>query len=182
MSQAENRLRERTVRSEQVYAGRVVGLRVDEVALPDGGRSRREIVVHPGAVAGVAIAEDRVLLVRQWRHAAGRVLLEIPAGTLEPGEAPERTMQRELIEEIGYQAGSLRPLADLYTAPGYSSELIRIYLAEDLRAARAQADADERIEVVPLPLAEALRRCRAGELQDAKTAAGLLLAAARLSV
>lgn len=174
------RLQETTIASETVFAGRLVRLRVDRVALPGGGAATREIVEHPGAVAAVALDGDDVLLVRQWRHPAGEVLLEIPAGTLEPGEAPEETIRRELAEEIGRRAGRIEHLIDFYVAPGYSSELIRLYLAAELAPASGDADADENIEVVRLPLAEALALCRAGTLRDGKTVAALLLAIARL--
>lgn len=177
---AEDRLRERTLASERIYEGVVVGLRVDEVELPDGRRSHREIVEHRGAVAAVAVADGRVLMVRQWRHPAAEVLLEIPAGTREEGERPEETLRRELVEEIGHAAGRIEHLADLHTAPGYSSELIGIYLATELEPADGDADADENLEVVRLPIADALAMCTSGELRDGKTVAGLLLAAARM--
>jgi len=175
-------LRETTLASEAIFEGKVVSLRVDEVALPGGGRSSREIVGHRGAVAAVALDGEDVLLVRQWRHPVGEALLEIPAGTREVGEAPEETMRRELEEEIGRRAGRIEPLADLFVAPGYSTELIHLYLATELTVSSADADADENIEVVRMPWREALRRCRAGELRDAKTAAAVLLAAARLGL
>ncbi|MEA3400607.1 MAG: NUDIX hydrolase [Armatimonadota bacterium] len=177
------RLMERTLRSEQVYSGRVVGLRVDDVELPGGGRCTREVVEHRGAVAAVPVTGDReVLMVRQWRHPAGEVLLEIPAGTLEADERPEETMRRELVEETGHRAGCIEHMADLYTAPGYSTEVISVYLATELESAAGEGDTDEQIEVVRLPFDEALLRCWSGELRDSKTVAGLLLAAGRLEV
>lgn len=177
---AADRLREKTVDSEQIYEGKVVSLKVDEVQLPDGARSRREIVVHRGAVAAVPLTEDgHVIMVRQWRHPAGEALLEIPAGTLEEGEKPEATLQRELAEEIGQTAGEIEHLSDIYTAPGYSTEVIGLYLATDLEPTDGEADEDENIEIVQMPLDEALRMCRAGELRDAKSVAALLLTAAR---
>lgn len=172
-------LRETTIASATIFEGKVVSLRVDEVILPDGGRSKREIVGHRGAVAAVALDGDDVLLVRQWRHPVEDVLLEIPAGTREVGEAPEQTMRRELEEEIGFRAGRLDRLTELFVAPGYSTELIHLYLATELTPAPRAADADENIVVVRLPWREAVRRCHAGELRDAKTVAALLLAAAR---
>ncbi len=171
-------LRERTTATRRIYEGRIVGLRIDEVRLPDGGKSTREIVEHRGAVAAVPVDSDgRVLMVRQWRHPAEEVLLEIPAGTLEEGETPEETLRRELVEEIGHRARRVEHLADLYTAPGYSTELIGIYLATELEPMDGEADADENIEVVPIPLEDAVERCRSGQVRDAKTVAGLLLAA-----
>jgi len=178
---ASARLQETTIASRTVFTGRLLRLRVDEVTLPGGGSSTREIVEHPGAVAAVALEGEDVLLVRQWRHPAGEVLLEIPAGTLEPGEEPEATVRRELVEEIGRRAGRVEHLMDFYVAPGYSSELIRLYLATELEAASGETDTDENIEVVRVPLAEAVARCRAGALRDGKTVTALLLAAARLT-
>jgi ADP-ribose pyrophosphatase len=105
----------------------------------------------------------------------------IPAGTREEGEEPEETLRRELVEEIGHRAGRIEVLAEVYNAPGYSSELIGLYLATELEAAIGEADADENIEIVRLPLSEALRMCRDGELEDAKTIAALLLAGVRLA-
>ena len=171
-------LRERTVASRRVYDGRVVKLRVDEVELPGGQRSEREVVEHAGAVGAVAVTGDwQVLLVRQWRHAVGEVVLEIPAGTREVGESPEQCMRRELIEEVGHQAGAMRFLAEVYASPGYSAESIHLFLATELRPQTAAADFDEQIEVVAVPFEEALEMCRDGRIRDGKTLAGLLMAA-----
>lgn len=179
---AADRLREITTASEKVFAGNLIRVRVDQVKLPDGHRSTREIVEHPGAVAAVPLTDDReVLFVRQWRHPAGEVLLEIPAGTREKGEEPIETLHRELIEEVGYRAGRVELLSEVYTAPGYSTELIGLYLATELVPADGEADADENIEVVRVPLREALRMCRDGELTDSKTVSALLLAGVRLA-
>ncbi|MFO7172533.1 MAG: NUDIX hydrolase [Bacillota bacterium] len=143
----------------------------------------RDVVRHPGAVVMVPVLGDgRVLLVRQWRAPAGRKLLELPAGTLEPGEEPAAAAERELQEEIGYRSRRLTPLGSFYSAPGFCTELLHLFLAEDLVPDPRPGDADEAIEVVILPLAEALVRALRGELQDAKTIAGLCLAAARLGL
>ena len=174
-------LNETMVTSEPVYLGRVVRLYVDTVRLPDGREAQREIVRHPGAVAMVPVLPSgEVVLVRQYRHAAGRVLLEIPAGTLEPDEEPEEAASRELQEEIGYEPGSLIRLAGEYTAPGYTTELIHIYLATGLKPSSLAQDSDEFLEVVRLPLDEAVRRVEDGTIEDGKTIIGLLLAARRL--
>jgi len=176
-------LAERTLSTRRIYEGRVLNLRVDEVQLPSGRHSTREVVEHRGAVAAVPLtAEDRVLLVRQWRYAVGECPLEIPAGTLEPGESAEECIDRELAEEVGYRARSIEPLLDMYVSPGYSDELIRLFLATDLIPRNAQADEDEELRVVEVPLAQALEMCHSGELRDGKTIACLLCAAARLGM
>jgi len=174
-------LDEKILSSEPVYLGKLVKLYVDTVQLPDGTQSTREIVRHPGAVAIVPLlASGEVVLVRQFRGAADRVLLEIPAGTLEPGEEPLAAAGRELQEEAGYRPGKLERLGGEYTAPGYTSEFIHLFLATDLVPSRLAQDADEFLEVVTLPLGEALRQVENGEIQDGKTIIGLLLAARRL--
>ncbi|MEB2288716.1 MAG: NUDIX hydrolase [Anaerolineae bacterium] len=176
-------LRERALTSEPAYLGRLVKVYVETVQLPDGAQAVREIVRHPGAVAMVPLLPGGdVLLVRQYRHAAGDLLLEIPAGTLEPGEDPEQAAARELQEEIGYWPGRLERLTGEYTAPGYTTEFIHIYLVTELIESRLAGDADEFLEVVRLPLAEALRRVERGELPDGKTMIGLLLAARRMGL
>lgn len=170
-------LMETVIGSESIFEGRIVHLRVDSVRLPNGTESKREIVAHPGAVCIVPITEDdQVLLVRQFRLAAGKVLLEIPAGTLEVGEAPSACAARELEEETGFRAAELRPLFSMYLAPGYSTELIHAFLAKDLTPTQAHTDADENVELVSLPLAEIEARVLRGEFQDAKTVASLLAA------
>jgi ADP-ribose pyrophosphatase len=157
-----------------------LAVRVDEVKLPDGRRARREIVEHAPAIAAVPLREDgQVVLVRQWRQPVGEALLEIPAGVMNPGETPEQSAARELAEEIGYRPQRLELLFSVYLAPGYSEELIHIFLATGLVPAHAEADEDENLHPVLMPLAEAAARCRAGELRDAKTVAGILAAAER---
>ncbi len=174
-------LAETLLRSKYVFAGRLLRVRVDTVRLADGQTATREVVDHPGAVAMVPItASGHVLLVRQWRQPVGRVLLEIPAGTLAPGEPPEQTARRELQEEVGMEPGKLEKLAAVALAPGYSSEVIHLYLATDLRPSRMQADADERLETAEIPLAQAIQDALTGKFEDAKTALAILLAAARL--
>ncbi|MEZ0241645.1 MAG: NUDIX hydrolase [Chloroflexota bacterium] len=176
-------LRERLVGSEVIRKGRILEFRVDEVELPDGHRSTREIAGHPGGVAIVAIDdEDHVLLVRQWRHAIGRALLEIPAGTLDRdvGGAIEDhagAAARELEEETGYRAATWRYLGSFFTAPGFTNELMHLYLATGLSPAHADRlgpDEDERLELEPVPLAEAVAMAERGEIADAKSIVGLL--------
>lgn len=177
-------MKEEQVSSERVYSGRVVRLRVDRVRLEPGGRlARREVVEHPGAVALVPLTADgQVVLVRQYRYAAGRELLEIPAGTLEPGEDPETCARRELEEETGRRARSLEHLASVFTSPGFCSEQIHIYLArlEDKPGGEPHPDEDERLLIESMPLEEALAWALGGRLTDAKSIVGLAMAAARV--
>lgn len=162
--------------SRSVYDGRVVHLAVDQVRLADGSESVREVIRHPGAVVIVPLHDDgRVVLIRQFRYAAGEALLELPAGTLEPGEDPLACAQRELAEETGLAAAEWRLLSSFYSAPGFCTELLHCYLARGLTPAVAEADADEEIETVVMPLSAAQTLARRGELRDAKTIAGLLL-------
>ncbi len=172
--------KELTLADELVYDGKLIKLHRLTVQLPDGARAQREVVRHPGAVAMVALEGEDVLLVRQFRVAAGKTLLEIPAGTLEGDESPQAAAVRELQEEIGYRPSRLERLGGEFTAPGYTSEYIHLFLATELTPARLQQDRDEFIEVVRMPFGEALAMAERGELQDGKTLLGLLLAARRL--
>jgi ADP-ribose pyrophosphatase len=172
---------EKVVASEPIYRGKLVNLDALTVELPNGEQALREIVLHPGAVAMVPLLPTgEVMLVRQYRAAARKSLLEIPAGTLEPGEDPLVAAARELQEETGYKPGALARLGGEYTAPGYTSEFIHLFLATDLTESRLPGDDDEFLEVIRLPFAEALRRVESGEIEDGKTLIGLLLAARRL--
>jgi ADP-ribose pyrophosphatase len=167
-----------TISSRRGYDGSWVHVRVDEVRLPSGRVRPREVVEHPGAVAIVALtAADDVLLLRQFHHAIGRSLLGLPAGTLEPGEAPAATARRELREETGYAAGDLRELASYYTSPGYTDERLTIFLATDCAPAGGERDPDELISVAALPMAAipALVAPGPNQARDAKTLIGLLL-------
>jgi ADP-ribose pyrophosphatase len=171
-------IEEKILSSEPIYDGKLVKLYRDTVQLPDGNRADREIVRHTGAVAMVPLLPGGdVLLVRQYRTAARRILLEIPAGTLEPGEDPLNAAVRELQEETGYKPGKLARLGAEFTAPGYTTEIIYLFIATDLEAARLDADDDEFIEVVRLPFDEAVRQVIAGEIPDGKTQLALLLTA-----
>jgi ADP-ribose pyrophosphatase len=162
--------------TRQIYEGRVISLRVDEIEVASGVNVRREVVTHPGAVVMLPIDEQgRILWVKQYRYAAKRELLELPAGTLEHGEEPLATAHRELREEVGHAAATLEPLGGFYSAPGFCSEYLRAYLATGLTADAADGDEDEDIEVVPLTLDESLARLDAGDIIDAKSIATLLL-------
>ncbi len=174
---------EEVLTSQQIYDGRLVKLYLDTVRLPNGQQTVREIIRHPGAVAMVPLLPDgRVILVSQHRAAVGRLMLEIPAGTLEPGEDPLLAAERELQEEIGYRPGRLDYLGLEYVAPGTTTEKIYLYLATDLVAAPLPGDEDEFIEQVTLPLEEALARVMRGEIEDGKTIAALLWVARRLGL
>jgi NTP pyrophosphohydrolases including oxidative damage repair enzymes len=170
-------LTEEQLHSQLIYDGKVVHLYLDTVKLPDGSTTRREIVRHSGAVAILPLDSDgRIVLVRQYRYAAGRTLLEIPAGTLEIGESPDVCAVRELQEEIGYRPGRLQKIGGIFVAPGYTTEYIHLYLATDLVPSRLDADDDEFFEVLHLPLSEVLARIKRGEIADAKTISAILLA------
>jgi ADP-ribose pyrophosphatase len=172
---------ERTISSERRYEGRTISLRVDQVTLDSGRRASREVVEHPGAVAILAWDGVRLAMVRQWRHATGAALLEIPAGTLEPGEEPLATARRELAEEIGRAAGSWLRGPVFFTAPGFCTELMHTFLATDLTVASAVADDDEEIEASWLTLDESLAAIDDGRVRDAKTLAGILWLARHLA-
>jgi ADP-ribose diphosphatase len=164
-----------------VYKGRIVDLRLEDVTLPNGVHVTLEMVRHPGAAAIVAVdGAGTVTLVRQFRHAAGGFIWEIPAGTLDAGEDPAHCAARELREEAGLVAAQWVHLGSIFTAPGFCDERIHLFLARALTTAVQQLDYDEVLSVARVPLAEALSMIRAGEIQDAKTIAGLHHAAAYL--
>jgi ADP-ribose pyrophosphatase len=164
----------------EIYKGRVVHLFVETVTLPNGHTTTLEVIHHPGAAAVVPFLGDgRILMVRQYRHAAGGYLLEIPAGKLDPGEAPEDCARRETEEEVGHRAGRLEKLGAILTTPGFTDEIIHLYAGYDLVPTRASPEPDEDLTVVPMAFADALGRVERGEIQDAKTMAALLLAARR---
>ena len=166
---------EKTVSSRLIYRGRNFCFKSDEVELPDGRRTRRDIIEHPGAVAIIPILSDgRLILVRQYRYAVHRELLEIPAGTLEEGEEPLECAMRELREETGHEAGRMEWLMRCYMAPGYSSELIDFYVASDLRRVEADAEPDESIEVEVLGFDEVAEMIEENVIEDAKTVTGIL--------
>jgi len=178
MSSPVDDLPERLVSSQPIYQGRIVRFRVDTVALPDGSTALREIIGTPGAVTILPLTEDgQVRMVRQYRSAIGQFLLELPAGTLEPNEPPEQAAPRELAEETGDRAAHWQRLGGFYTVPGICNEYIHLFLATGLTPGETNREADEYLEVVTLPLAEALAMIRRGEIRDAKTIIGLLMAA-----
>lgn len=164
------------VSSRVIYSGQVLTLRVDEVVSPSGKISLREVVEHNGAVAVVAVnADGEVLLVKQHRHAAGRDLLEIPAGGIDPGETPEQTVLREMQEETGFLPGVIQRLGGFYSAPGFSNEYLHIFFAEKLVPARLFAEDTEEISLVRVPLSDIPDLIGCGQIEDAKSIAGLLM-------
>jgi 8-oxo-dGTP pyrophosphatase MutT (NUDIX family) len=175
-------LRERLISSEVLRRSRILEFRIDTIETTDGHRSTRDIAGHPGGVCVIAIdPDDRVLLVRQWRHATGGPLLEIPAGTLDRHtdgtiEDHAGAAARELEEETGARAGTWRYLGGFYTAPGFTSELMHLYLATELQPAdeaRLGPDEDERLELEPIPFDDAMAMAERGEIRDAKSIVGL---------
>jgi ADP-ribose pyrophosphatase len=166
-----------TLHTETLHHGRAFNVRRDEIRLPDGKTVRLDIVDHVGAVTLVPVDDQkRVWFVRQYRHAAGEVLLELPAGMVESGELPLDCARREIREEIGMAAGRIELIGEFYLAPGYSSEFMRVFLATDLRPDPLPGDADEFISVEPIPLEVVLRMIESGKIRDAKTLASLMLA------
>jgi ADP-ribose pyrophosphatase len=172
---------ETTVSSRLIHTGRYLSVRVDTVRDTDGREHTRDIIEHPGAVAVVAVADDHVLMVHQYRTPAGRVLLEIPAGTLERAadrstEDPALAAARELAEETGHSAAAWRHLGAFYTAPGFAEEYMHLYLATGLAPIDDHVpDADERLRLERVPWRDAVRWATEGALEDAKTIIGLLL-------
>lgn len=174
---------EACIKSTRVYTGRVISLDVDQVRFPDGTIGELEIIRHPGASAIVPFLSDpagddpQLLLLKQYRYAAGGTLYEIPAGRLEPGELPEACARRELLEETGCTAESIGLLTSMFTTPGFTDERIHLFLAQGLTRGEARREADEFMEVETVALSAALRMVKRGEIQDAKTVLGLLFAA-----
>jgi len=165
---------------KMIYEGRVIQVSVDTVDLPNGVRLPLEIVRHPGGAAVVALdAEDRICLLRQYRHAAGGYIYELPAGKLEPGEAPDVTVRRELVEEAAVHAAHWEPLGAYFSSPGVFTEVIHLYLATQLSPAQGAPERGEVFQVEWWPLEKALAQARSGELTDGKTIIGILRAAAR---
>jgi ADP-ribose pyrophosphatase len=179
---AEEPGREEALAAKWPFKGRLIRVRVERVRLPNGGQTVREVVEHPGAVAILPLLDkERVVMVRQYRRPVNQVLLEVPAGTLRAGERPEECAHRELVEETGYRAAKLRWLCSFHPSPGYSTETMHIYLAEELVQVGQKTEPDESITVSVLPLKAAIMMAQRGELKDAKTIIALLLAQHLLS-
>lgn len=169
------------IRSETLLKGRAFLIRRDTLKTPDGHETKLDIIEHGGSVIIVPVDKDgNLLFVRQYRHAAGMDLLELPAGTLEKDEDPAVCAAREIREETGFAADRIEKIGDFYLAPGYSTEFMHVYLARDLRYDPLEADADEFLSVEKLPFAEAIQMAERGEMPDAKSLAALLLAKSHL--
>jgi ADP-ribose pyrophosphatase len=176
-------IEERVVSSQVVHRGRYLTVRIDTIERADGSTGTRDVVQHPGAIAVLALdARQRLLLVRQWRIPAGRAMLEIPAGTLDVHdgvtEDPDVAARRELEEETGSRASSWRRLASFWTAPGFATELMHLYLATGLESVhgddRLSPDEDERLELFAVSIDEAIAMVERGEIADAKSMLGIL--------
>jgi 8-oxo-dGTP pyrophosphatase MutT (NUDIX family) len=168
-------------RIRNVLTGRVITVNVETVQLPNGHTLDLEIIHHPGGAAAVAIDDQqRVCLIRQYRHAVGGYIWELPAGKLEPSEAPLLTAQRELVEEAGCEAAHWHSLGAVVSSPGVFTETVHLFLARGLRAVKMAHEAAEVIEIHWVELAEACQRAESGDISDGKTVVGLLRARASL--
>ena len=167
------------------YQGKVFAVSTEKVTEPGGVTSTRDVVRHNGSVVVLAVdsatnpADPLILLERQYRHAAGKFLLELPAGRIEPGEAPLAAAKRELIEETGFRARRWSRLVRYYASPGFLAEHMQVFLAEDIAEGLAEPEDDEKIELLHLPLSEVIARIEAGKIEDAKTILSVLLFARR---
>ena len=177
MPHTEIDLYEKPVSSNRLFEGKIINLRRDEVILPNGRTATRGVVEHPGAVAVVPITKTgQVVLVRQFRHPVGRIILEVPAGKLDRNEKPEDCALRELAEETGFVANKLRKLTSMYTTPGFSNEVIHLYLAEDLVESDQRPDEDEFIKTEQYSPEQIRQMIKSGEICDAKSLVALCLA------
>lgn len=164
-----------------IYKGKIIDLSVETVTLPNGATAELEVITHPGAAAVVPMKDDRtVVMVRQYRHAVGGFIYEIPAGKLHPGEDPKDCAAREVEEETGYKVNRLEPLLSFLTTPGFTNEIIHIFTGTDLSPGTQDLGADEVLEIIEMPLDQAIARINDGEIQDAKTIIGLQAVCLRL--
>jgi ADP-ribose pyrophosphatase len=167
---------EKTISSEMIYEGRILNLRKDKVLVKDGKTSYREIVEHNGGVALAAVTpEGKMVMVRQYRKAAEKAVLEVPAGKIEKGEDNRLTAERELKEETGYSAGRIEHITSFYSSIGYSTEVIYLYYATDLTPGETEFDDNEAIEILEYDIPELKRMVLSGEIEDSKTIAAILL-------
>lgn len=174
-----NKYEEKTITTEQIYEGKIISLRVEKVQLPNGENGTRELVKHPGAVAIIAITDEKKLVVvEQYRKALNRSIIEIPAGKIEPNEEPKKTAIRELEEETGYGAKRFSYLQSFATSPGFADEVIHLYLAQDLFKITdpAKGDDDEFLNLLEITIEQAETMMNLKEIFDAKTAYAVLFA------
>ena len=168
--------------STKIFSGAVFSVTRDQLREASGQEIVREVVNHSGGAGGVALfADGRIALVRQYRHPAKKDLLEIPAGKIDAGEAPETCAAREIEEELGFRVGRLEKLAEFYSTPGFCAEKLYIYLATKLVPTQQKLDHDENVEIVFVTLDEALQMIRSGEIEDAKTILALMMTKQKLS-
>ena len=168
---------EQVLKSQSIFDGKILNLRMDVVTLPDGSEVSREVVEHKPAVVAVPVdSENNVILVRQYRYAVGQALLEAPAGRVEESETPDEAVQRELQEEIGFFSRNCRALGGFWMSPGFCTEFMYAYLAKDLVPSKLPGDHDENIEIEHVSLLRVPKLIRVGEIQDAKSIAALLMA------
>ena len=159
---------------KSIYKGKIIDLSVETVTLPNGATADLEIITHPGAAAVVPMKDDRtVVMVRQYRHAVGSFIYEIPAGKLHPGEDPRDCAVREVEEETGYKVGRLEPILSFFTTPGFTNEIIHIFVGRELSPGTQNLGADEVLEIIEMPLAQAMDLIQDGVIKDAKTIIGL---------
>ncbi|WP_416827104.1 NUDIX hydrolase [Ectobacillus polymachus] len=167
-----NHFEERTTHTTPIFSGRVIQVQVDDVVLPDGKASTRELVKHPGAVAIIAVTDSgKIVLVEQYRKALEKMLVEIPAGKLEKGEEPKDCAIRELDEETGYSCKEMRLITSFYTSPGFSDEIVYLYEAIGLekKETKASLDEDEFVELLEVTLEEAMELMKEQRIHDSKT-------------
>lgn len=176
------KLEEKKIKEERIFQGRLLGLRVDTVKLPNGVKSTREVVEHPGAVAVIALTKDKkIVLIRQYRCPTGRVILEVPAGVPLKNEKGATAAKRELEEETGYRAKKVRKVWEGYASPGYSDEVIKFYLAEGLTFVGTNMDEDEMVEVEIIGINQGYELLKKGKIKDNKTIIGLMIAKLKIN-
>lgn len=166
---------EKCIERKRIYTGKILSLNVDKIELQNGERSFREYIIHRGAVAAIPVFDDKIIFVKQYRYAVGKLLLEIPAGTIEIGERPEETLKRELVEEIGFNPGKLTHLFSYFSTPGFTNEILHLYIAEELKKEKGGKDPDEKIEIVSYSIEETFNMLLEGKIKDGKTIIGLSL-------
>lgn len=165
---------ERIIKSEKVYSGKILSVKLSTVELPDQKYSKRETVLHDNAAAIVAIHDDKILLVKQYRISVDKVIYEVPAGMIEHDENPKDAALRELEEETGYRANSIEYFTEFYSTPGFCTEKLSIFYAKDLEFVGQNLDEGENLDVVEIPVDEALSLIESGEIMDAKTISSIL--------